>query len=96
MLDTEKLTNENNDIYDDFSLESILAEYAAFDAGRRFGVEIKPAAGNSPCRCGDVITGRIRPAECPMFERVCTPDDPLGPCMVSSEGACAAAYKYME
>ena len=71
-------------------------EYAAFDAGRRFGVEIKPAAGNSPCRCGDVITGRIRPAECPMFERVCTPDDPLGPCMVSSEGACAAAYKYME
>ncbi len=71
-------------------------EYAAFDAERRFGLEIKPAAGSGPCRCGDVITGRIRPAECPMFERVCTPDDPLGPCMVSSEGACAAAYKYME
>ena len=71
-------------------------EYAAFDAERRFGLEIKPAAGSGPCRCGDVITGRIRPAECPMFERVCTPDDPLGSCMVSSEGACAAAYKYME
>ena len=74
-----------------------LAErYADYDAERRFGIEIKPAAGRSPCRCGDVITGRIHPQDCPMFERACTPDDPLGPCMVSSEGACAAAYKYME
>ena len=71
-------------------------DFAAFDAERRFGVEIKPAAEKSPCRCGEVITGRIRPQDCPMFERACTPDDPLGPCMVSSEGACAAAYKYME
>ena len=71
-------------------------ELAEFDAERRFGVEIKPARELGPCRCGDVITGRIRPQGCPMFERACTPDDPLGPCMVSSEGACAAAYKYEE
>ena len=71
-------------------------EFADFDAERRFEITIHPAVEATPCRCGDVITGRVRPANCPMFERVCTPDDPLGPCMVSSEGACAAAYKYME
>ena len=71
-------------------------EFAPFDAERRFGIEIRPSEVKTPCRCGDVITGRIRPGDCPMFERGCTPDDPLGPCMVSSEGACAAAYKYME
>ena len=71
-------------------------EFADFDAERRFGITIHPTVETTPCRCGDVITGRICPADCPMFERVCTPDDPLGPCMVSSEGACAAAYKYME
>ena len=69
-------------------------ELARYDAERRFGLEIKPAARESACRCGEVITGRIRPGECPLFERVCTPEDPCGPCMVSSEGACAAAYKY--
>ena len=74
----------------------IRAGLARFDAERRFGIEIKPSEGRSPCRCGDVITGRIRPQDCPMFEKSCTPDDPWGPCMVSSEGACAAAYRYME
>ncbi len=71
-------------------------EYADCDAEARFGITVKPAAQDGPCRCGDVITGRIHPGDCPMFERACTPDDPLGPCMVSSEGACAAAYRYME
>ena len=74
----------------------IRAGLARVDAERRFGIEIKPSEGRSPCRCGDVITGRIRPQDCPMFEKSCTPDDPWGPCMVSSEGACAAAYRYME
>ena len=46
------------------------------------------------CRCGDVICGRLSPKECPMFGKVCTPEDPVGPCMVSSEGACSASYKY--
>ena len=45
---------------------------------------------------GDVITGKLRPRQCPLFEKVCTPEDPVGPCMVSSEGACSAAYKYQE
>lgn len=71
-------------------------EFAGLDAERRFDVAIKPPEGVSPCRCGDVITGRIHPRECPLFEKSCTPEAPWGPCMVSSEGACAAAYKYLE
>ena len=68
-------------------------EYAAFDAEKKFGVTI---AGPAPtaCRCGEVITGRMDPPGCPLFGRRCTPEDPVGPCMVSSEGACAAWYKY--
>jgi hydrogenase expression/formation protein HypD len=46
------------------------------------------------CRCGDVLLGAITPPECKLFAKVCTPEKPLGPCMVSSEGACAAYYKY--
>ncbi|MHC4294950.1 MAG: hydrogenase formation protein HypD, partial [Planctomycetota bacterium] len=46
------------------------------------------------CRCGEVITGKCDPADCGLFGVQCTPRDPMGPCMVSSEGACAAAYKY--
>ncbi len=68
-------------------------ELADFDAEKKFAVscgEERP----SLCRCGDVICGRITPHDCPMFGRRCTPEDPVGPCMVSSEGACAAAYKY--
>ena len=64
-----------------------------FDAEKRFSVSL-PAARPTACRCGEVITGRLSPAECPLFGRRCTPEDPVGPCMVSSEGACAAAYKY--
>lgn len=70
------------------------SEFALFDAERRFAdlgtVISKPTA----CRCGDVITGRLSPEECPLFGKRCIPEDPVGPCMVSSEGACAAAYKY--
>ena len=69
-------------------------ELSAFDAERRFGVTYAEAEPPTACRCGEVITGRLRPEGCPMFGRACTPEDPVGPCMVSSEGACAAAYKY--
>lgn len=71
-------------------------ELSPFDAERRFS--IVPAAESAPtaCRCGDVICGRIRAADCPLWGTACTPEDPVGPCMVSSEGACAAAYKYRE
>ena len=71
-------------------------EYAAFDAGRRFDLDVPPAAEPKGCRCGDVLRGAISPAECPLFRRACRPEKPVGPCMVSSEGACAAYYKYAE
>ena len=69
-------------------------ELRDFDAERKFGVKIKPDAKPSACRCGEVITGRLSPSGCGLFGKRCTPEDPMGPCMVSSEGACAAAYKY--
>ena len=69
-------------------------ELKDFDAERKFGVEIKPDVKPSACRCGEVITGRLSPQGCGLFGKRCTPEDPMGPCMVSSEGACAAAYKY--
>ncbi len=68
-------------------------EFSDYDAEKKFGVEYA-AARPTACRCGEVITGRLGPAQCPLFGRRCTPEDPVGPCMVSSEGACAAAYKY--
>ena len=69
-------------------------ELAAFDAEKKFGLTAAPVPKPTACRCGDVICGRLSPEDCPMFSRRCTPEDPVGPCMVSSEGACAAAYKY--
>ena len=69
-------------------------ELAAYDAEKKFGVAYKAAAKPTACRCGEVITGRLSPGEGPLFGRRCTPEDPVGPCMVSSEGACAAHYKY--
>ena len=69
-------------------------EYAKFDAVKRFGIEEIPAEDLSGCKCGEVLCGLIDPPQSPMFEKQCTPDDPVGPCMVSSEGACSAWYKY--
>lgn len=69
-------------------------EYASFDARRRFAPKAPAARSASGCRCGDVLCGRIDPAECALFGRECTPAKPLGPCMVSSEGSCAAHFKY--
>ena len=71
----------------------IREELVSFDAEKKFGVTIAPEAP-SACRCGEVITGRRDPSACPLFGTRCTPEDPVGPCMVSSEGACAAWYKY--
>ena len=70
------------------------AELSDFDAEKRFRIRYSETEPPTACRCGEVITGRLRPEGCPMFGKVCTPEDPVGPCMVSSEGACAAAYKY--
>ena len=71
-------------------------ELSDYDAARKLGIEAGVAETPTACRCGEVITGRMPPEGCPLFGKVCTPEDPVGPCMVSSEGACAAAYKYWE
>ena len=73
---------------------AIRAEYAAFDAAVRFGVAIPAAEAATACRCGDVLKGKIAPDAYPLFGTACTPDAPVGPCMVSTEGTCAAQYKY--
>jgi len=69
-------------------------KYARFDAGRAFNVVLPPAREAPGCRCGEVLRGVMRPVDCPLFAGICTPAQPLGPCMVSTEGACAAAYRY--
>jgi hydrogenase expression/formation protein HypD len=48
---------------------------------------------NNACKCGEIIQGALKPQQCPMFNKVCTPDKPFGPCMVSSEGACNVEYQ---
>jgi hydrogenase expression/formation protein HypD len=65
-----------------------------FDAFRRFDIEETPSEDKTGCRCGEVLCGLIEPPECGLFGQKCTPQIPIGPCMVSSEGACAAWFKY--
>jgi hydrogenase expression/formation protein HypD len=72
------------------------AEYQAVDAARRFQVELPTAVEPSGCRCGDVLRGVISPPQCGLFGKSCTPDNPRGACMVSSEGSCAAYYQFRE
>lgn len=69
-------------------------EFADFDAVRRFEPDVEPTRDPKGCRCGDVLRARMAPNECPLFRTVCTPENPVGPCMVSSEGSCAAYYRY--
>ena len=70
------------------------SEFRTFDALQRFNVTVGADEDHPACRCGEVITGKAEPAECTAFGTVCTPLNPIGPCMVSSEGTCAAWYKY--
>lgn len=70
-------------------------EYARFDAAIRHGVNTQGGRPQPGCRCGDVLKGKLTPADCPMFGKACTPSHPVGPCMVSSEGSCAAYHKYV-
>lgn len=69
-------------------------ELQGYDAIKRFPVEISRPFNPEGCRCGEVLTGKIVPTQCGMFGRECKPSRPVGPCMVSSEGACAAYYQY--
>lgn len=68
-------------------------QYAHRDAGR-LEVQLDPMREPRGCRCGDVLKGAIEPPECPLFDRGCTPMNPIGACMVSSEGTCAAWYRH--
>jgi hydrogenase expression/formation protein HypD len=72
----------------------LAAEYAGFDARRRFDQWTDAAARPTECRSGEVLRGVLRPMDCPAFGARCTPERPLGATMVSSEGACAAYYRY--
>ena len=69
-------------------------EYEPFDAEKRFSLPQSPARVKAGCRCGEVLKGKLDPRECPLFARGCDPTRPVGPCMVSTEGACAAYYQY--
>ncbi len=77
-----------------YSALKIRATYADFDAERRFALDYTPVPDNKACACGAILRGVKRPQDCKLFGSVCTPDTPMGACMVSSEGACAAHYTY--
>jgi len=77
-----------------FSALQIRPEFAAFDAERRFGLVYRPVPDHKQCECGAILRGVKRPSDCKLFGNVCTPETPVGSCMVSSEGACAAHYSY--
>lgn len=72
----------------------IKSAYADFDAERRFTIQTRPVAENKACQCPAIIRGVKKPTDCAIFATVCTPHNPIGSCMVSAEGACAAYYKY--
>ena len=69
-------------------------EFAAWDAEKKFDLDHITASEPAECLAGDVLRGRLKPPECPAFGTLCTPENPLGAPMVSSEGACAAYYNY--
>ncbi len=69
-------------------------EWAEFDAEKRFAVKRIEASDNPACECGTILIGAKEPADCKLFGTVCTPETPMGSCMVSSEGACAAHWTY--
>jgi hydrogenase expression/formation protein HypD len=72
----------------------IKSAYGSFDAERRFDIAVRPVPENRACQCPAIIRGLKKPTDCTIFGSVCTPRNPIGSCMVSAEGACAAYYKY--
>ncbi len=77
-----------------YSALKIREAFAAFDAERRFDLAYQSVPDNKACECGAILRGVKRPTDCKIFGTVCTPENPVGSCMVSSEGACAAHYTY--
>jgi hydrogenase expression/formation protein HypD len=72
----------------------IKSAYARYDAEKRFAMPESPVRENAACQCPSIIRGVKKPADCTLFGTVCTPRSPIGSCMVSAEGVCAAYYKY--
>jgi hydrogenase expression/formation protein HypD len=77
-----------------YSALQIRPRFASFDAERRFDLHYRPVPDHPKCDCGAILRGVRRPADCKLFGTVCTPETPMGSCMVSSEGACAAHYSF--
>ena len=77
-----------------YSALRIRGRFAEFDAERRFLLDYSPVPDHKACECGAILRGVRRPQDCKLFGTVCTPENPVGSCMVSSEGACAAHYTY--
>jgi hydrogenase expression/formation protein HypD len=77
-----------------YSALRIKEAYAAHDAEARYGIAYRSVPDNKACECGAVLRGVKEPGDCRVFGTACTPDNPIGSCMVSSEGACAAHYAY--
>jgi len=77
-----------------FSALRIRREFAGFDAECRFDIGYTPVPDNPACECGTILRGIKPPQDCAIFGTVCTPENPVGSCMVSSEGACAAQYTF--
>jgi len=69
-------------------------EFEEFDAVNHFNIHYQEHDGSSQCRCGGILKGKITPLDCPLFKTICTPENPVGSCMVSSEGTCAAYFRY--
>jgi hydrogenase expression/formation protein HypD len=73
---------------------NLRGKYQRFDALQALDVQVQDLPPLPGCRCGDVLKGKMQPNACPLFNKACTPAGPVGPCMVSTEGSCAAYYKY--
>lgn len=77
-----------------YSALRIRRQFAEFDAEKRFSIDYRSVPDHKACECGAILRGVKRPQDCRIFGTVCTPETPVGSCMVSSEGACAAHYTY--
>jgi hydrogenase expression/formation protein HypD len=70
------------------------AKYTGFDAEAQLPASVEEPKEHQGCLCGEILKGKVAPKDCPLFRKACTPENPVGACMVSSEGTCAAEYKY--
>jgi hydrogenase expression/formation protein HypD len=99
----QKIIKESFDVADGFwrglgkikkSTLKLKKKFSGLDAEKQLGIEFIPEEDLTGCCCGEVLCGLMDPPDCGLYATNCTPDSPVGPCMVSSEGACAAWFKY--